>query len=246
MIWRGRNDTEPGPEPEPRREPEGEAPPPPGDSVGRRIESILEAAERAAAGIREDAETWARRYAEESKQKADQAAAQRIQELSTLTDDLIQRARSVAQQSDALIGALDDAGRRMLNSALPGQGSERPREEAPPPAEPPPQRWGRTNAGAPQPGSGGWRPAGETAAPRGTPAQQPAPQAPPPSPPAPAEPEPAPRAPEARPTGQVSEGARVLATQMAVAGSTRDEIAWRLQDEFGIQDPSPILHEIGI
>jgi len=33
---------------------------------------------------------------------------------------------------------------------------------------------------------------------------------------------------------------------MAVAGSTRDEISWRLQEEFGIKDPTPILDEIGI
>jgi hypothetical protein len=45
---------------------------------------------------------------------------------------------------------------------------------------------------------------------------------------------------------RVSEGARLLATQMAVAGSTRDEIAWRLREEFAIHDASAILDEIGI
>jgi hypothetical protein len=43
-----------------------------------------------------------------------------------------------------------------------------------------------------------------------------------------------------------SEGARLLATQMAVAGSTRDEIAVRLLEEFGIEDASPILDDTGI
>jgi hypothetical protein len=33
---------------------------------------------------------------------------------------------------------------------------------------------------------------------------------------------------------------------MAVAGSTRDEIAWRLREEFGIQDSTAILDEIGL
>ncbi len=47
-------------------------------------------------------------------------------------------------------------------------------------------------------------------------------------------------------TSRVSEGARLLATQMAVAGSTRDEIAWRLREEFAIHDASAILDEIGI
>jgi hypothetical protein len=45
---------------------------------------------------------------------------------------------------------------------------------------------------------------------------------------------------------RVSEGARLLATQMAVAGSTRDEIAWRLREEFGIHDSTAILDEIGL
>lgn len=55
----------------------------------------------------------------------------------------------------------------------------------------------------------------------------------------------APQAPPQDPT-RVSEGARLLATQMAVAGSTRDEIAWRLREEFAIHDASAILDEIGI
>jgi hypothetical protein len=46
--------------------------------------------------------------------------------------------------------------------------------------------------------------------------------------------------------GGVSEGARLLATQMAVAGSGREQIERRLQDEFGIRDPSPILDQIGV
>jgi hypothetical protein len=55
-------------------------------------------------------------------------------------------------------------------------------------------------------------------------------------------------APQAPPqdASRVSEGARLLATQMAVAGSTRDEIAWRLREEFAIHDASAILDEIGI
>jgi hypothetical protein len=33
---------------------------------------------------------------------------------------------------------------------------------------------------------------------------------------------------------------------MAVAGSTRDEIAWRLREEFAIHDATAILDEIGL
>jgi hypothetical protein len=41
-----------------------------------------------------------------------------------------------------------------------------------------------------------------------------------------------------------SDGARLLAAQMAVAGSSREEIETRLRDEFGIQDAAPILDGI--
>jgi hypothetical protein len=68
----------------------------------------------------------------------------------------------------------------------------------------------------------------------------PAPAAPPPAAP------PRPAAPAIPHDSGVSEGARLLATQMAVAGSTRDEIAWRLREEFGIQDSTAILDEIGL
>jgi vacuolar-type H+-ATPase subunit H len=40
------------------------------------------------------------------------------------------------------------------------------------------------------------------------------------------------------------EEAKLLATQIAVAGGSRSEIARRLLDEFGIHDPEPVLNEI--
>ena len=41
-----------------------------------------------------------------------------------------------------------------------------------------------------------------------------------------------------------SEGVRLIATQMAIAGSTRAEIKARLRDQFGIADVQPVLDEI--
>lgn len=41
-----------------------------------------------------------------------------------------------------------------------------------------------------------------------------------------------------------SEGVRLIATQMAIAGSTRAEIHGRLRDQFGIEDADPVLNEI--
>lgn len=43
-----------------------------------------------------------------------------------------------------------------------------------------------------------------------------------------------------------TEGLRLLATQMAVAGSTHEEIASRLRDEFGVEDASALLGEAPI
>jgi hypothetical protein len=46
--------------------------------------------------------------------------------------------------------------------------------------------------------------------------------------------------------GQISDGLRLLTTQMSVEGSSREEIAERLQGEFGIRDPEPILRDMGL
>jgi hypothetical protein len=45
---------------------------------------------------------------------------------------------------------------------------------------------------------------------------------------------------------RVSEGLRLLTTQMSVAGAGREEIAAALKEEFGIDDVDPILKSIGL
>jgi hypothetical protein len=44
----------------------------------------------------------------------------------------------------------------------------------------------------------------------------------------------------------ISDGLRLLTTQMSLAGADRSEIADRLRDEFGVSDPEPILKDIGL
>jgi vacuolar-type H+-ATPase subunit H len=180
-----------------------------GAKTSERIQLIIDAAEQAAAGIIDDAEAQARQYLEEARARADRIAAQRATKMWSFTDDLIERAEAVKQQSDELLRALDEA-RQGVEKALreePGPealGAERwqPREAVAPPAEPEPA-------------------ADSNAEPRHEP-QPPRPAAD--SPP--------------------SEGARLLATQMAVAGSNRAEIESRLQNEFGIRDTGPMLDAI--
>jgi hypothetical protein len=70
---------------------------------------IIEAAEKAAAGIIEDADAQARRYIDASRRRADALADERVRVMSDLTDTLIRQAELVRRQSDELLGALDRA-----------------------------------------------------------------------------------------------------------------------------------------
>jgi vacuolar-type H+-ATPase subunit H len=157
--------------------------------AGERVQAIIEAAERTAAAIIEDAEAQARKYIEEARAHADRAATQRAEEMSVLTDHLIDRTESVKQQSDELLRMLDETKRRLGEAEPAGQA---PRQLAPSQ---------HLKAVEKQPGA-------------------------------------------ERPGDGPSVGARLLTTQMAVAGSSRAEIASRLQNEFGIEDTGPMLDAI--
>jgi hypothetical protein len=77
--------------------------------VGARVDSVLEAAELAATGIREEARAWAREHIEESRREGEELAAGRLRELLSLTDDLAARARGIADESDSLRDAIREA-----------------------------------------------------------------------------------------------------------------------------------------
>jgi hypothetical protein len=180
MIWKRRNQDEGAPEAS--DSPSAELTP---EAVGQRVESALQAAERAAARIRDDAQQWARSYKEESRKQADEQTSERVRELSELTDNMMLRVRAAAEQADELISSLEEMGRRLISS-----------------------EW--RSSRIPEPVS------------------------------------PARSRPVHNDDHSVSAGARLLATQMAAAGGSRDEVAARLREEFGIQDPSAILDEIGL
>jgi hypothetical protein len=107
-----------------------------------------------------------------------------------LSDDLIARARAIADRSDELLHLLEDARLRLLD---PDTTPARQRRFKPEPASKPASR----------------------------------------------------RRPSAK-NGQISEGLRLLTTQMSVAGADRDEIAERLREEFGVENAEPILKEMGL
>ena len=241
-------------------------------SAGERIQVIIEAAEKAAAGIIEDADAQARRYIDTSRRRADLLADERVRVMSDLTDTLIRQAEMVRRQSDELLTALDAARTELANRI--GQelttghsphGSGLPGEPAPqPPAGtlggPAPAAQGQPQGQDFSGGQAGRVPHLQPVQSERPDLQAVEPQPPPPPPPPPTGPQPVAGQPGAAPQqpphaasaapgtvppgGIPSDGARLLAAQMAVAGSTRQEIEARLRDEFGIQDAGPILDGI--
>ncbi|HET7455635.1 MAG TPA: hypothetical protein VFJ76_08945 [Solirubrobacterales bacterium] len=162
-------------------------------TTAERLEAIVEAAERAAESVIDDAETQARRYLAQARAEADRLAEGRVEDLSELVDALLGQAISLRREAERLQGTLEEAKAR-----IDPQGPGEPADPAPASEVP------RLRAvGGPE--------------------------------------EPAPPA-----AGRVGDaaGARLLATQMAVSGSSREEIAEQLRNRFEIEDPTPILDAI--
>lgn len=165
-------------------------------TTAERLEAIVEAAERAAEGVIDDAEAQARRYLAQARAESDRLAGDRIAGLSELIDSLLGQAQSLRQEAEALQATLEEAKARAETGAGPGQLE---------PVPPPEQR--------------------ETPRLRAVEAEE---------------------APAPEPEGKSSDaaGARLLATQMAVQGSSREEIEQRLRNGFEIGDADAILDAI--
>ncbi len=73
------------------------------------LQTVIDAAERAAEAIRFDAEEQARHHLAEAQRKADRLTAERVGLISDLTDDLIRHASTVRDHSEQMIRALEDA-----------------------------------------------------------------------------------------------------------------------------------------
>lgn len=233
-----------------RKTPEAEDPrrppsllPDSASSVTGRIEVIIAAAEKAAAGIIEDAEAQARRHLEESRVRADGVANERARVLTRLTDSLIERAEKVKHQSEELISALDQA-KLEIEDRVRDELASMPADEPPPLTEAPAPE-GESERLPAVPHLKPVQPAHEQegAALAGDADQAPS-DAQPPNSRKGTEPFPRRSVVASNASDPASPGARLLATQMAVAGSSRDEIESRLRNEFGIQDAGPMLDAI--
>lgn len=165
--------------------------------TAERLEGIVEAAERAAESVIDDAEAQARRYLARAREEADRQAEDRTAELAELVDSLLGQAIALRQGAERLQASLEEARGRL-------EGEEEQQQEQAKPLPDPPQ----------------------------------------------------PEAPRLRAVGESEErdaegakradasGARLLATQLAVSGSSREEIELRLRNGFQIEDTDAILDAI--
>ena len=170
-------------------------------TTAERLEAIVEAAERAAGRVIDDAETEARRHLTQARAEADRITDRRMEDLSLLIDGLLGQATALHREAERMQTVLEEAKLR-IDPEQPAEAEEEP----PAPADPaPPQEVPRLRAVAQ---------AEESA--------------------------PAPESPQA----DDAAAARLLATQMAVSGSSREEIEQRLRNRFEIEDATPILDAI--
>lgn len=165
-------------------------------TTAERLEAIVEAAERAAEGVIDDAEAQARRYLAQARAEADRLAGERVGGLSELVDSLLEQAQSLRREAEALQATLEEAKARVETGLGP---------EPVAPAQAPERR--------------------ETPRLRAVEAEE-----------APG--------PELEGKSSDAAGARLLATQMAVQGSSREEIEQRLRNGFEIEDSNAILDAI--
>lgn len=164
--------------------------------TAERLEAIVEAAERAAEGVIDDAEDQARRYLARAREEADRQADGRVAELAELLDSLLGQAATLRHEAERLQATLEAAKSRL-------EGGEEWLEPAR--AQDPPD--------APRPEAPRLRAVDERDA-------------------------------EEDARRADASGARLLATQLAVSGSSREEIELRLRNGFKVEDTDAILDAI--
>jgi vacuolar-type H+-ATPase subunit H len=214
------------------------------DTTAARLAEIVAAAEGAAKQVIDDAEAEAQRQLSDADAEAQRLVAERIARVAAVADRLAEGAEAIKRQSDELLAELRRAKQELgVESAGPAPGQTRLSEPA---SEIPSRKSHLTavtfveNGASPQPTG-----PSQTADPyqpteRSQPTEPPQPSGPyrPADPP---EPVGAKLSPEDLRTPA---GARLLATQMAVSGASREEIEQKLRSGFEIEDTAPILDAI--
>jgi vacuolar-type H+-ATPase subunit H len=190
------------------------------DTTAARLAEIVAAAEQAAKGVIDEAEAEARERLADASEEADRIVAERLDRLAGLTEELDLQAEALKRGAEALRAALAEA-RAELGGAESFAGA-RPMSDPTPPAEPEPQ---------PR------RAPGPSLSIVGAPEDAPKPLVD-------QEPEASPEPDFEAASNGTPAGARLLATQMAVSGSSREEIEQRLRSGFQIADATSILDAI--
>jgi len=187
------------------------------DSTAARLGEIVAAAEKAAKQVIDEAEEEARSRLIDAREEADRIVADRLAGLVELTEEISAQADALRRQSEALQRALAEARAELGGADSLGGAALMKRRAADRDPEPDP---------GPEPGTR--KPAGPALTVVGSNAEEPGagvPGTPPEEAATPA-------------------GARLLATQMAVSGSSRNEIEERLRTGFAIKDTRAILDAI--
>ena len=222
--------------------------------ISRRVGAILDAVEREAQRLREEAREEANRYLEHARHRADGLVAERQRRIAAVSDELLAKAEAVVGRlEDAapvregfenLVRALGDAAERLAREteATSRDYEPEPFHEVagqPPPAPPQPQ--------APPPPSGMGRsfaPQPHPARAQAAPAWSSAPSSVSPRPPAPNGPSASAREAPASSGWRQIDDARMVAIQMATTGATRAGVREHLNHALGVTDTAAILDEI--
>lgn len=247
-----------GPAPTGAREPGAGGPDPLAPEVSQRVGTILDAVEREAERLRLEAREEARRYLEYSRRRADALVEERQRRIAALSDELLRKTEAVvARLDDAtpvrhsfdnLVRALGGAAERLareveetradfdppsFGEAAASEGQRPPAAAAAPPAPQPARAPAAEAPPAPTQAVPAKQPAPPTSAGRpSAPATHPQPPATPGATPAPPE------------RGRELDATRLVAIQMAAAGSTRAQVRDHLRDAMGSDDAGRMLDEI--
>ncbi len=203
------------------------------NSTAARLAEIVAAAERAAKQVIDEAEEEARARLDDAHEEADRIVAERLAGLARLADELGVQAEALRRGAEALQEALAQAKAEIGGAEAPGGPAPIGRREAEAASR-------RSTSPSLTVISGA--PAEEPAPLEPVAPEEPAPEAPPAAAEA-AGPDPDFDS-EPPSIGHTHAGARLLATQMAVSGSSRAEIEARLRDGFEIADTRAILDAI--
>jgi vacuolar-type H+-ATPase subunit H len=194
------------------------------DTTAARLAEIVAAAERAAKGVIDEAEAEARARLTDAREEADRIVADRLAALAEITAEIDARAEELKRGSAELQRALAEVRAEFGAPEALGGSSAMGGREAPPAARRPSSPSLTVVGGEPV------EPVIREA--RAAEASEVAPDFD------------GDGAPAAEIGGGSPAGARLLATQMAVSGSTREEIEARLRHGFAIDDTRPILDAI--